>query len=155
MIFYQTLDESALLLHGRISWLSVCLEALPGLQFSSGNQSIGSGIEVKSVEYRTAQPSPCTFETHRDHIDVQVCLEGRERILLERRSNLVAAGEWDEKGDVIFYENPERPGGVVTMTPGSVLVLFPEDAHRCGEQVGEESESLRKFVFKVPRSMWV
>src|SRR6056297_796173 len=154
MIFFHQEENSAAAVIEALPWLESCLKSLPNLDFASGDVEIESGFEVRAVEYPTARPTACEFETHRDHVDVQVCLRGCERIWLSRRSGLVEASEWDEKGDVIFYHPPEGMAESVTMRPGSVLVLFPEDAHCCGEQVGADKETLRKFVFKVPRSAW-
>lgn len=154
MIFYQSAEAFAPLIANGVSWLDACLKAVPSIDFSAGNQRIAPGIDVKAVEYETASPSLCIFETHREHVDVQVCLEGRERIWLQRRSELTESTEYDEKGDVIFYDNPEGSTDSLTMTPGSVLVLYPDDAHRCGEQIGDAGVKLRKLVFKVHRDLW-
>lgn len=154
MIFFHITEPSVPIIRARTPWLTSCLDAVGSIDFSAGNQRVADGIDVKTVAYETAAPSPCIFETHRNHIDVQVCLEGEERILLSRSSTLQESTEWDEKGDVIFYHNPEGPTDSLTMRSGSVLVLFPEDAHRCGERVGEGDGRLRKLVFKVHRDLW-
>lgn len=135
-------------------WLLDCLKSVSRLDLHSGDEEIAGGTFVKAVEYPTARPSLCDFEAHRDHVDVQVCLEGKEKIFLSRESRLLSSSEWDEEGDVVFYHNPDDAEDSITMRPGSVLVIFPEDAHRCAEQAGDEIERFRKFVFKVSRRVW-
>lgn len=154
MIFFHLSEEAASSVVKVSPWLSQCLDSMPSFEEAAADGEIALGLSVKAVMYETAVPSPCVFETHRDHIDVQVCLEGSERIQLVRRSQLKGATDLDDHGDVIFYDQPERATDSIEMTEGSVLVLYPEDAHRCGEKVDGCGGVLKKLVFKVHRSLW-
>ncbi|MDF1823582.1 MAG: YhcH/YjgK/YiaL family protein [Verrucomicrobiales bacterium] len=151
MIFFSTNESQAAVYTEKFPWLQTCLQQAAILDFTAGGGSVAEGVDVKTVQYETSSPSVCEFETHRDHVDVQVCIEGEELIRLARRSTLKVSSEWDSKGDVLFYEKPEMTGDSICLVKGSVAVLFPEDAHCCGESVNGSDSLLRKFVFKVKR----
>ena len=69
------------------------------------------------------------WESHRAYYDVYVLFEGKERISYNFLSNMEALF------DLIF-------------TPGSLLLLDPNDAHKTG-LIAEEAGPIRKVVFKV------
>ena len=154
MISFYRNDQVAKELQNRFHWLGQCLDAVESVTPEKELVRVTDGIGVKLVEYDTTSPSACRFETHRDHVDVQVGMKGSELIHLVRRRNLDSATKWDEKEDVIFYDDPERELESVVLEPERVLVLFPEDAHRCASRLGNCDPELSKLVFKVHRKVW-
>lgn len=84
------------------------------------------------------------LEAHDGYIDVQVCLEGEERLGWRNRAEcLDVAIPYAADRDIVFYR--DAPSMYVTLKPGQLAVFFPNDAHAPLISNGE----IRKVVFKV------
>lgn len=136
------------------------MERVADLTFSpdSPPQAVAPGIVVKSVRYETALSPSNRFETHRNQVDIQVPVEGAERIAVVCASHLTPeSGGWNAEEDVSFYEKPGAncpPPSMVSLAKGGALILFPDDAHLCGYPADSTPDPLKKFVFKVDRRLW-
>ena len=97
--------------------------------------------------YETSPAEERFFERHKKFIDVQVMLSGRERQDVSQAPDLVPSMEYDEKTDLIKYENPEC-FSTILLEPGYFAVYFPQDAHRPNCAVGNR-ERVRKVCMKV------
>lgn len=84
------------------------------------------------------------LEAHDRYIDVQVCLEGEERMGWRNRAECRdVAIPYAADRDIVFYR--DAPSMYVTLKPGQLAVFFPNDAHAPLISNGE----IRKVVFKV------
>ena len=99
-----------------------------------------------------ASPAQCAgkrsedalLEAHDRYIDVQVCLEGEERMGWRNRAKCVnVATPYQIDRDIVFYN--DKPSMYITLKPGQLAVFFPSDAH--APLIGEGM--IRKVVFKV------
>lgn len=84
------------------------------------------------------------LEAHRRYIDIQVVLEGTDRIgWRTTRQCQVVHEAYDPQTDLSFFNDP--PELWFELTPGNCAVFFPEDAHAplAGEIVN------RKIVVKL------
>lgn len=84
------------------------------------------------------------LEVHRQYIDIHILLEGVETIgwkPLADCHNEVKA--FDEAADCALFG--DVPSTYVTMMPGQMLIVWPEDAH--APIIGEGS--IRKLIVKV------
>jgi YhcH/YjgK/YiaL family protein len=153
MISFRSEDECAAPLRRLIPWLDLCLRHAATVPEGTDLVPVADGIGVKRVEYETHAVSRCRFETHRDHVDVQVGISGGERIHLAPRATLEVATPWNEAEDVVFYQPPSADPETVSLAPGRFLVFFPDDSHRCGTHDGTHDRIL-KLVFKVHRRLW-
>lgn len=79
--------------------------------------------------YATKVREECRYESHRTYIDLQYCIRGGELIEWHPRDDLQPKDEYDPKNDVIHHHPPGAPGGLLRMTPGSLAIFFPPDAH--------------------------
>ena len=87
------------------------------------------------------------IEAHESYIDIQVLLEGRERIgWLPRAKCLSPRAPYDESKDIIFYH--DQPTSYVDLLPGDFVILFPEDGH--APFIGDGSP-ISKLIVKVRR----
>jgi len=100
---------------------------------------------VNACSYDTRVFEDCRFEAHRRYIDVQMVLEGQERIDVQFVDALEAE-PFDEEADNMFLDGAAAAS--VVMTPGTFVACFPEDAHKPGIAVNG-SEPVKKAVFKV------
>lgn len=68
------------------------------------------------------------LEVHRIYTDVHILLEGHERIGWSPLSDINSiAVDYDTEGDYMFYS--DAPATWFDLTPGQMLIAFPEDAH--------------------------
>lgn len=84
------------------------------------------------------------LEAHDRYIDVQVCLEGEERMGWRNRAECAnVAIPYQIDRDIMFYN--DKPSMYITLKPNQMAVFFPNDAH--APLIGEGM--IRKVVFKV------
>lgn len=97
--------------------------------------------------YETSPASRKSFEIHHGHADVQIVLEGEEKLEVSLSSDLKEVGDYDAIKDMAVVESPGNPGSLV-MRPGCFAVIYPKEAHRPGCDVEGKSQ-VRKIVVKV------
>ena len=84
------------------------------------------------------------LELHRDYIDVQILLEGKERIGWKAIEDLEHEVQpYDKEKDCALYS--DTPTTFVDLLPGQFVILFPEDPH--APIIGEGK--IRKMIAKV------
>ncbi|MCH2208055.1 MAG: YhcH/YjgK/YiaL family protein [Lentisphaerales bacterium] len=84
------------------------------------------------------------LEAHKKYIDIQICLDGVDRIGWRPTSECKEIDSpYDGDRDIVFFK--ERPETLLNVRNGLFAVFFPEDAH--APEVGEGT--LHKIIFKV------
>jgi len=126
------------------------LQRLAAEPFVKGRHEVdGDEIFINEVEYDTKAPDEALYEAHRKYIDVMLLLEGEERICVLPVSGLThIVTAYDGAGDALLAKESQA-SSVIQMRPGTITVLFPEDAHAPGIMAGEESCRVRKLIAKV------
>ena len=109
------------------------------------NDVDGDQVYINRFDYTTMPEAEAAWEGHKYYADIHVVLEGEEKIGVTNASSL-KSGEYDEAGDFIPYEGPVDSW--VTMRPGDILVVFPEDVHMVKVQLTAPCQ-VKKAVFKV------
>ncbi len=90
------------------------------------------------------EESTAKFECHNAHIDIQVCIRGRERIGWKPRGSCIAPrGEYNTEKDVLFYD--DAPDMFFGLTDNQFAIFYPEDVH--APMIGEGM--IKKLVIKV------
>lgn len=85
------------------------------------------------------------LETHRKHIDLQLILNGTDRMGWKPRSScLTKIGEYDGNADVEFFD--DEPDLWFKLQSGMFVIFYPEDAHMPQICNG----LIHKIVFKLP-----
>jgi biofilm protein TabA len=97
--------------------------------------------------YETSPAMERRFEAHRKYIDIQVLLEGEEKIEVSLSADLKPLQEYSETKDVIFLEPPREYASLV-MKPGYFAVFYPHDIHRPNCDL-HGKRHVRKIVLKV------
>jgi YhcH/YjgK/YiaL family protein len=100
-----------------------------------------SGITHASADRR--------FESHRRYCDIQVSLSGGEVMEWTPVAGLVTQLDFQEGGDIAFYDQPHRPVTRLAVLPDHAAVFFPADAHKPVLHLGAAAAAYRKLVFKV------
>ena len=107
----------------------------------------GDRLYASVAAYETGPKEERRFEGHRRYIDVQVLLEGEERIEVSLDKDLPTLEAYDGKRDVMFLKPPQFAAALV-MKPGYFGVFYPHDIHRPGCHLQEKCR-VRKIVMKV------
>ncbi len=105
----------------------------------------GSLFAVHQV-YRSKPLKEACFEAHRLYIDLQFLWEGSEFIAITPQQGLKRICRYNRKNDIEFFKY--KRSSVLLMRPGTVAVLFPEDAHAPSLSLGKRV-LVRKTVVKV------
>ena len=84
------------------------------------------------------------FECHEKHIDIQVCISGKETIGWKSRNECTQQKDtYNPEKDVTFYN--DAPDMYFQLTNNQFAIFFPEDVH--APMIGEGE--IKKMVFKV------
>jgi biofilm protein TabA len=93
---------------------------------------------------KTREESTAKFECHDQHIDIQLCIRGKEEIGWKPRQNCSQPrGEYNSEKDVSFYN--DAPDMYFQLTNNQFAIFFPEDVH--APMIGERM--IKKMVIKV------
>lgn len=92
----------------------------------------------------SAAESILKFECHDEHIDIQLCITGKETFGWKPRGSCLAQkGAYNSEKDVVFYS--DAPDTYFNLTNEQFVIFFPNDVH--APMIGEEE--IRKLVIKV------
>ncbi len=92
----------------------------------------------------TAAESTAKFECHNKHIDIQLCINGVERIGWKPREKCKTEnGGYNAEKDVQLYS--DQPDMYFELTNGQFGIFFPEDVH--APMIGDAE--IKKLVIKV------
>ncbi|MGI8581599.1 MAG: YhcH/YjgK/YiaL family protein [Chitinophagaceae bacterium] len=92
----------------------------------------------------TAEESAAKFECHDKHIDIQLCIKGKEQFGWKSRSTCIQQkGDYNAEKDVVFYN--DVPDMYFELTDNQFAIFFPEDVH--APMIGEGE--IKKLVMKV------
>ena len=99
---------------------------------------------VSNKPGKTKEESTAKFECHDKHIDIQLCIKGKEQIGWKPRGTCVhQKGEYNPEKDVSFYN--DAPDMYFQLNDNQFAIFFPEDVH--APMIGEGD--IKKMVIKV------
>ena len=114
---------------------------------STGRYEIADGIYANVDEYEPKNYENCKFEAHKKYIDIQMVLSGEENLEYRCAEGLKISEEYDEKRDIMFFENPEEKSDYVHLTPYKFAFIYPHEAHK--PQIKTSSPHVKKVVVKI------
>ena len=99
--------------------------------------------------YSTRLPESGKPEAHRQYVDIQYIVRGREELgWCPLNPERIEASPYDIEKDIVFYEKLV-PGSSVVLDEGTFAVLYPADVHRpCGSVDGKLAP-VTKVVVKI------
>lgn len=103
----------------------------------------GDELYVTRYTYETVPQSEAFFESHRQYLDIQIMVEGREKVGIACPETLE---EYEHRGDLWLYHG--EPEQTLTIEPGHFLVVFPGDAHEL-KVCTDKPRQVSKVVFKI------
>jgi YhcH/YjgK/YiaL family protein len=109
----------------------------------------GDDIFARVMRYETRLPEDSIIESHREYIDLQVLLKGRESIEYFARDGLTVDSVYDQSDDAELYKRTGPGSTRIDLSPGSFVALFPDDAHMPSLMTHDQSEPVVKVVIKI------
>ncbi len=112
-----------------------------------GRYTVCDGVffDIKCYEPRTPEAAKC--ETHREYIDLQYLIEGREKMNVASPAQLRVREAYDPRTDKQLYA-PSPEMSTLHMKAGDFALLFPQDAHHPAIADGEATKN-KKAVVKI------
>jgi biofilm protein TabA len=99
---------------------------------------------VSNKPGKTKDESLVKFECHDKHIDIQLCIKGKEQIGWKpRNACMQKTGGYNADNDVIFYT--DAPDMYFQLTNNQFAIFFPGDVH--APMIGDGE--IKKMVIKV------
>lgn len=105
----------------------------------------GDDIFLSIMEYKTKSIETCLWEAHRNYIDIQYIIEGKEKMGYTNISNIQTTIEYNENSDVLFGNGD---GQFVNINEGEFIIFTPEDAHMPSIKI-DDTLTVKKVVVKI------
>ena len=107
----------------------------------------GDNIFANVMSYTTKAAEELKFEGHKNHIDVQLLLEGEELMDVYLGTDLEVDTPYSEEADATLFKAPDY-FSTVLLKPGRFAAVFPDDLHQPSRFV-EAPQPVRRMVVKV------
>jgi len=115
-------------------------------EWADGEYAIdGAAVRALVQRYQSKAASEGRWEAHRRHIDLQMVVEGEERIGVAPLTALTVEEPFDAAKDLLWLSGT---GDMVTLRPGDFVLLWPEDGHMPGLQISGPVP-VTKVVYKI------
>ena len=130
-----------------------CMEAVEYLsqlkeeELTIGRHDVNEGFFYSVQEYETEGNVEKPYESHRKNIDIQMLISGEEMMQVTDISGLQVCSEYDVNNDCMLYHPSDNAAGTI-LRPGSVMILYPKDAHR-SLRIGNQTSEVKKIVGKL------
>lgn len=108
---------------------------------------------VSVQSYDTRARSQAVWETHRQTIDLQVCLGGGELVDWTDKSLLTPTGVYVAEADRDEWASPQRVDGTVNLQPGTFVIFFAGEPHLPTILDGQSTQ-IKKAVVKIPAALF-
>nr|WP_314114829.1 YhcH/YjgK/YiaL family protein [uncultured Leptotrichia sp.] len=119
------------------------------LSLVNGSYDVGyNDIKMNLGKYFTKKENEKFWESHKKYLDVQIMINGTEKVSVGDMRNMDIKS-FDAEKDLVILDG-EKAFDII-MTTGDVLVFFPNDVHKPELNVSENDNSgnIRKIVTKV------
>jgi YhcH/YjgK/YiaL family protein len=150
-MIYDSLNNftNYLCLHPYFTGVLAFLKTHEGIQsdLMPGRYDINSrGAFALINEYESKPVSEGFLEYHRKFIDIQVIIQGREKIGIAHKGNCRDLGYEEEKD----LGKLDGTADFITMDRTNFAIFFPQDAHMPQISCSDQREKVKKVVFKIP-----
>ena len=127
--------------------LTLALAARPQEKAPGRYELQGDTIFMNVMTFNTQSPVEKKAELHEQYIDIQLLLNGEERILFGTAGTARQCEEFHHEDDYQLCSAIENEQ-VIILKPGMFAVFMPGEPHKPGCVVGEPDE-IKKVVVKV------
>ncbi len=105
----------------------------------------GDDVWANVQEYETKENAK--YETHRNYIDIQYMIKGKEFVGVTDKSNCTTCEEYNSETDLEFMDINTQEDYQV-LNEGDFLVFYPTDAHKPSINPNEKLK-VKKVIVKV------
>ncbi len=114
-----------------------------------GTYQLTPNVKAIVSEYTTKEVNENSYEAHRQNIDIQFLLKGKEKIACLPLDELSEIKPYSEETDAAFFNavsdlNPSN----LPLRPGYFAIFYPQDGHM-PQLCANEPEKVKKVVVKV------
>lgn len=99
--------------------------------------------------YTTKNITDGKFEVHNSYIDIQILLEGKERIYYTSTSSVSVDTPYNSEKDIKFYSDKITKFDFVTLDGTNFAMIFPHEAHAPQVSIDSIQTEVKKVVVKV------
>jgi len=133
-------------LSGRIEKSLKYLQSTDLEKLGIGKHEIdGKNIFVVVSEYDAKDIEQGKWEAHRNYLDIQYVVSGKEKIGYASIDEMKMIGEYNQDKDVLFLQGE---GDLLLVNEGAFALFAPQDAHMPGIKVNN-GEHVKKIVVKI------
>lgn len=135
--------------------LRQCLTFLSSHDMSKmcGVHEVGNGIHCIISNHNTMSERDAIWEAHKKYVDVHCLISGQERIRVAPTEK-AQVGTYSDSED--YLEVVATAQCDIVMEPGTVLCLFPNDAHQVKVNVfPDKCNAVKKAIFKIPLECFI
>ena len=127
--------------------LTLALAARPQEKAPGRYELQGDNIFMNVMTFNTQSPVEKKAELHEQYIDIQLLLNGEERILFGMAGTARQCEEFHHEDDYQLCSAIENEQAII-LKPGMFAVFMPGEPHKPGCVVGEPGE-INKVVVKI------
>lgn len=118
------------------------------LDIENGVYELSSSVKAIVSEYSTKDVNENGYEAHREYIDIQYLISGREKICCLPLEYLNEVKAYNKDIDAAFYEASDKKPQEMVIGNGFFAIFFPQDGHLPG-LCAIKPEIVKKVVLKV------
>ncbi len=111
-----------------------------------GHYEISTDIYANIDSYTTKLEGK--LESHKKYIDIQLLLDGEERLDYRDIDGLVVSEPYNPEKDIMFYEKTDKPLNTVNLQYGNFVMLYPHEAHQ-PQMAVKTPTTVKKVVVKI------
>jgi YhcH/YjgK/YiaL family protein len=114
-----------------------------------GTYQLSPNVKAIVSEYTTKEVNENGYEAHRQNIDIQYLLKGKEKIACLPTEELYEAKPFSKETDAAFYNaDSDFSPSTFDLRPGYFAIFFPQDGHM-PQLCVFGPEKVKKVVVKV------
>lgn len=114
-----------------------------------GHYEITENIYANVDIYETKALENCKFEAHKKYYDIQILLEGTEKLDFISVEGLKVSEAYDVGRDVMFFENPLKYSDSIILEAGKFAFIGTHEAHKPQVAINNIPEKVKKVVVKI------
>ncbi len=123
------------------------IEKLNFDEYEKGKYVVNDDFFFMIQEYDAKEKDVARFEAHKNYVDIQYIVEGKESMEVCSVSIMEVMNPYNPEKDVEHYHDKEGVAKLV-VTKGGYAIFYPTDAHKPGVRVGD-NKKVKKIVGKV------
>lgn len=114
-----------------------------------GEYILSENVKAIVSEYITQDINNKGFESHKEYVDIQYNIVGKEIISYYPIIGLHISVPYDKKTDICFYHNDILSPLNLLIGEKCFAIFFPQDGHMPKLRTVEGTDSVKKVVIKI------